>query len=265
MKTRAEELIPIVSTLGLRRALPFCLQWLRLRLARDERVIALSTPDAQYPLGCRANTSDFEVFYQIFIDREYSCFDDLEDVKLVVDCGAYVGYSSAYFLSRFPHAEVVAIEPDDRNFELLTQNLRPYGGRARPVRSAVWSHSVDLVNAESKFRDGREWARQFRVPESGKAGTVPAVDIGTVLHESGNEQISILKVDIEGAEAVILSRGYESWLPKVENIAIELHEASMWGDGAAAFQQSMVGNRFTTSRSGELTVCRRAQDRLQSQ
>jgi hypothetical protein len=44
-----------------------------------------------------------------------------------------------------------------------------------------------------------------------------ATDIGTLLDRSGEQRISVLKVDIEGAERVVFVKNYESWLPKVDN------------------------------------------------
>src|SRR5437763_12648309 len=55
---------------------------------------------ASHPLGGRVHTSDGKVFYQVFARLEYSCVDERKDVKLIIDCGANVRYSSAYFLSR---------------------------------------------------------------------------------------------------------------------------------------------------------------------
>ena len=59
----------------------------------------------------------------IHVDLEYEPLDDLDDIRLVVDCGANVGYASAYFLSHFPQARVIAVEPDDQKFEALRRNL----------------------------------------------------------------------------------------------------------------------------------------------
>jgi len=44
------------------------------------------------------------VFEQIFIGEEYSCLCDLKDTLLILDLGANVGFSSAYFLSHVNEA-----------------------------------------------------------------------------------------------------------------------------------------------------------------
>lgn len=79
---------------------------------------------SRFPLRCRAGTSDQGVFNQIFVQRACQCLDDVASADLIVDCGANVGYSSAYFLSRFPGATVIAVEPDAQNFAALEWNLQ---------------------------------------------------------------------------------------------------------------------------------------------
>jgi hypothetical protein len=101
---------------------------------------------AEYPLICRPNTSDLNVFNQIFIEREYACLDHLSNVDLVIDGGANVGYSSAYFLTQFPKCSVISVEPDPFNFAVLETNLASYNERAKLVHSGLWSHPVGLNN-----------------------------------------------------------------------------------------------------------------------
>lgn len=208
-----------------------------------------------HPLLIRRGASDIHAFKLIFVDREYACLDDLPDVRLVIDCGANVGYSAAYFLSVFPRCSVIAIEPDPRNFELLERNLAAFGERARCIRAGVWSHSTSLSLARERFREGNEWSRQVKVCEPEQA-EFAGVDIATVLANSGSERISLLKMDVEGAEAVIFSENYRSWLEKVDAIAIELHDDSTFGSGSEAFFAAIKGSHFRIINSGELTICR---------
>lgn len=223
---------------------------------KEGDLFVLSSEYAGYPLRCRINSSDIHVFFQIFVEREYSCLDDVTQASFIVDCGANVGFSSAYFLSRFPVAEVVAVEPDAENFQLLSQNLLLYGNRARTIQSAIWSRPARLTISEGKYRDGREWSRQVRPCENGEAG-FEALDIGTLLAKSGHERICVLKMDIEGAEAVVFSENYESWIDRVDNMVIELHEDSMFGNPTRVFEKAIANRGFIVSRCGELTVCKR--------
>src|SRR5262245_53396868 len=122
----------------------------------------LTTRASEFPLWCRPDTSDETVFGQVFVDLQYAPVVPREPPRLILDCGANVGYTSAYFLTRFPTAHVVAVEPDSGNAALLRRNLRPYGTRVTILETGVWSSAVGLVMATTPFRDGREWARQVR-------------------------------------------------------------------------------------------------------
>lgn len=205
----------------------------------------------------RRGTSDIDAFKQIFVDREYACLDDLPDVRLVVDCGANVGYSSAYFLSTFPTCFVIVVEPDPGNFQALARNLAAYQGRTTLLQQGVWSHPARLALSREVFGDGREWSRQVRECASDEPADFEGVDIGTLLATSGHERISLLKIDIEGAEAVVFAKDYETWLARVDAIAIELHGDTVFGDGAKVFQAAIAGRGFGVTTSCELTICRR--------
>src|SRR5207248_8916260 len=73
--------------------------------------LLLFTKFSRHRLICRLRTSDLAAFRQILISQDYAALDQTQNVGLIVDCGAYVGYSSAYFLSAFPNSQLVAIEP----------------------------------------------------------------------------------------------------------------------------------------------------------
>ena len=243
----------LYRSLGLFGAFVYSAQRIRALLMLSRQPYVLFSKDARHGLACRPGTSDLYVFQQIYVAREYSCLDHLKDDScLIVDCGANVGYSSAYFLSRFPSSYVIAVEPDPGNFEVLERNLAPYAGRYRAIRSAVWSERLGLVLGETP-RSGQEWARQVRPALPGEKASMQAMDIGTLLKDSGFAKIRVLKIDIERAEAAVFSANYESWLANVDNIMIELHGEEC----RDIFMKAISTESFDVSECGELTVCKR--------
>src|SRR5262245_51635214 len=107
----------VASALGPRVAFQYMIQ--RRRRSKSDAVFRIHPRSSMYPLFGRRSSSDVEVFHQVFIEREYKCLDDLSDVGLIIDCGANVGYSSAYFLSKHPTSRIIAVEPDPDNFAML--------------------------------------------------------------------------------------------------------------------------------------------------
>ena len=144
--------------------------------------------------------------------------------KAIVDCGAYVGYSTAYFLNKFPDSRIVAIEADGDNFGVAKLNLSHYEHRVTLLHSAIWSRRGGLVVVRGQYGDGREWANQVRECISGEIADVTAVDLLSLMDDAGLNEVDLLKIDIEGAERVVFTEDYEPWLDRVRNIAIELHD-----------------------------------------
>jgi FkbM family methyltransferase len=233
-------------------------KWVRFQRWR-ERVFqwrepyCVRTRAARHPLWIRPGTSDLDAFRQVFLEREYAALGDVADVDLVVDSGANVGYASAWFLSRYASCRLVAIEPDPGNFALLQRNLAAYGDRVRLIRSGLWSRPCGLKISEAPFRDGREWSVQVRQSRPGETADLTAVDLGSLLAESGATRISILKIDIEGAERFVFAENYESWIDRFDALAIELHD----DECQRVFGTAIRGQPLAISQAQELTICRR--------
>jgi FkbM family methyltransferase len=234
------------------------LQWLLFRLGRHLRVrwpatLRLCPRQAQHALTVRLRgSSDLDVFSQIFIEKEYAPLRSLENVSLVLDLGANVGYSSAYFLSCFPNSRVVAVEPDERNVAACRANLKPYASRAHILHGAVWATPTALCLSKGTFRDGREWATQVFQPLDCCAGDVQAWDVSSLIDMIGAEKVDLLKVDIERAELAVFDESAKKWLPSVRNICIELHGP----DCEETFFNALASFDYELEFSGELTICR---------
>jgi len=205
------------------------------------------------PVAYRPGESDLDVFRQIFIEREYACLDNEPIEGLILDCGANVGYSSAYLLDRFPRAHLIAVEPDRGNFEMLKKNVARFGDRATCVHGGVWSRRCGLVFDENPYRDGRAWAIRVREAAEGETAAIEAYSIPDLLAMSPFKRISLLKMDVERAEIEIFGTGRTEWVQACDRIVIELHD----DECERAFQAGIAGQDFVQSHSGELTVCLR--------
>lgn len=241
-----------LARLGLRNWIKYKIVCLRARNAPKGQLFGVHTRLREDPLYFRAQTSDRDVFHQIIINDEYRCLNDVVNPQLIIDCGANVGYSSAYMLARFPHAHVICIEPDRGNFELLERNLARYKDRCTLIASGVWSSEVGLVISEEPFGDGREWSFTVREARPGEPATMTSIDIGTLIERSGFERVSILKVDVEGAERNIFASNC-AWLSNVDNLVIELHSEECVG----VVHRAIVDQDFVPSRCDELYVFKR--------
>jgi len=223
-----------------------------LRLDRT-RLLRLRPRGCRYPLAVRVpDSSDVELFLSVFVWQEYRVLCDIPEPKVIVDCGANVGYSSIYFLNAFPKARVIAIEPDPENFRICNQNLAPYSSRVQLLRAAVWGRSTRVAIQRGCFRDGREWATQVREANAGDRDTVDAVDMSSLVGLAPGGVVDLLKIDIERSELELFGCDPHRWLPSIRNIAIELHDEHC----ERVFSQALQGYSYDKSLSGELTICR---------
>jgi FkbM family methyltransferase len=218
---------------------------------QDPPTLEIKPRQALHPLVARLRgSSDMNVFGQIFARNAYAYLRSLSFPRWILDLGANVGYSSAYFLSCFPTAHVIAVEPDPANCELCRRNLHPYGNRARVVLGAAWPTRSKLMLSHGTFGDGREWATQVFAAADREA-TVEGYDIPSLLEMTGGERIDILKIDIERTELDLFGSHLSSWLPAIQNICIELHGA----DCDKVFFDALGAFDYELQRSGELTFC----------
>jgi len=227
---------------------------LKIKLSRRDTVRSIHPVGSAHPLWARTRSTDLSVFESIFVEREYECVNVI-DGDLILDLGANVGYSSAYFLSRYPKSPVIAVEPDPDNFAMLQRNLAPYGSRATAIQAAVWSHATKVSMRADQYRGGGAATLQVEARED---GDIAAVDIPGLLALSQRSKIGLLKMDVEGAEVVIFG-GKCPWLNQVDTIAIELHDDSVFGNATEVFYNAMRGRNFEISQSkiSELTICSR--------
>ena len=217
------------------------------RAAGCDKLHCLSSKYLQHRVYARPKTSDYATFDQIFVENQYRCFGNMSIPRdgLIIDCGANVGYSAAYFLSRWPTCRLIAIEPEPDNFAMLKRNLAPYKDRCTLIRGAVWPHpgKVTLLPAAP----GNEWGHRVTHVAPNDPAPVPAINLNDVI---GTDTIHLLKIDIEGAETELF-RVNPKWLARTLNLVIELHD----DEAARIFHGAIAPYRFRLSNSGELTVC----------
>jgi FkbM family methyltransferase len=231
-------------------------KWVCIRVANKfgiGREATIQPRALQYSLTVRTNrSSDPAVFDQIFVRKDYSFLDSLPGpVKLVIDLGANIGCASALFLTTFPHAFVLAVEPDPANFELCRRNLLSYGLRAKVILGAVWHSDGELVLSRGTFGAGNEWATEVRDRIADEKTDVACYSLVTLAAQCREPLIDLLKIDIEGSEIALFSQNTRAWLHMVRHICVELHGEEC----RAALLSALEDYDYQMSECGEYTLC----------
>ncbi len=207
------------------------------------------------PIYYRTDTDDLEIVSNILVREEVGCVgEEVRDPKLIVDCGAYAGYSALYFLTRYKNARVIALEPDQRNLDLCRLNLEPYSSRVTLINAAIWPEPAQLVLRENEFVGiEREWATMVGLPRKGEPAQIVGIDLATVLANSGFGEIDLLKLNVNGVEDEVFAAN-ATWLPKVRNMVVRLMEKRV----EDAFFKAMSGFGFFLARGATgLFACTR--------
>lgn len=179
----------------------------------------------------RPHTSDYYTFDQVFIEDQY----DLEvpfEPRTIIDAGANIGLSSIYFAERFPHAQIIAIEPSAENFEVLKQNVAGLEN-IHPLCMGLWNKDACL-----EIIDLKTSKNSFMVKEVGPdtAGCIPAISVPAIMRKFNLDTIDIFKIDIEGSEKELFQENFAPWLGKTRMLIIEIHDFMKDGCATSVFR-----------------------------
>jgi FkbM family methyltransferase len=155
--------------------------------------------------------------YKDIFENEIYKFAASSDRPLIIDCGSNIGISVLYYKTLYPHSTVIAYEPDNRNFQLLSKNISENNLQQVILQeSAVW-----VENGEISFAsNAAEGSSITMTNEGSNIVAVPSVRLADVLNKY--EKIDFLKLDIEGAEDKVVA-DCGSLLSRIENLFLEYH------------------------------------------
>jgi len=206
-------------------------------------------------------SSDLEVCNQVWGRKEYGLATDILQKKgsnaplTIVDLGANVGYSTLYFLEKFPTARIFSVEPDKDNFNQLERmiTLNKAEDRIVPIQLGIWSHKANLF-VDRSFRDNRDWS--IRVEESDTDTGLRGAHLLDIMRDHQIDTIDLLKIDIEGAERFIFTANdkTDNLLSKVNVLALEIHDEYV---SRQEIYRMLEKNGFTLFDFNDLTIASR--------
>lgn len=188
--------------------------WLKLyELARGSRAGELRILGQRIRFGSARML--LVLFEEIFIAEPYKV--SLASKPCIVDCGANIGMSMAYFFARHPGAEITAFEPDRTNFGFLSVNSQRNNWRA-----AVHAQALDETVGErvwNTFGAAGTLVAGFRTELSASAPSSTYLVRTARLSSYIDGPVDLLKLDVEGAEHPIIhdliETGKIAWVKKI--------------------------------------------------
>ena len=174
------------------------------------------------------------------MDKDYKYILGKVAGKVVMDIGANLGAFTTIALQNGAK-QVIAIEPEQENFDLLMQNIDRYSNSIC-IKAAVVANNANEItlyvnegNNKGLHTVQPNWLASSR-PDCTKQ-IVPAININKLLHRFKPE---VLKIDIEGGEVLIADTIRN--LPKyVKYVAIEFDTIS---DTYLATIRALLDSKF---------------------
>ena len=150
-------------------------------------------------------------FDEIFVQQLYKI--ELEPNCYIIDCGANIGLSVIYLKQLLPTATILAFEPDDQNFRLLSSNVSSFKFDNVELRNeAVWIENTTIGftnegSMSSKLDQNNATSKKIQASR---------------LKDFLNQEVDFLKIDIEGAEYAVI-KDVQEVLFNVQNLFLEYH------------------------------------------
>lgn len=178
------------------------------------------------------------LFNEIFINQVYF-FPANSPQPFIIDCGSHIGMSILYAKTLYPDAQVIGFEPAPGNFDLLSKNIQRNG-----LKKVVLFNKA-VGNKEGKmtfYGDNSLTASLLRDRNPGDAIEVEVVRLSGYI----NRPVSFLKLDIEGAETLVLEDlASASKLHMIQYMTIEYHHHTNQNvDNFSRFLKTLEDNNF---------------------
>lgn len=175
------------------------------------------------------NASEAKAIYDsLFIRKDYDVSLNNKSPK-IIDCGAHIGLATIYFKKKFPHAQIIAIEPNPQTLKFLKKNLNAnhvedveviWGALSKssaktlplyidPNSTNPWSWDDSIIKDIWSDRPSRKTKTIVEVP---------IVHLSKII----TSKVNLVKMDIEGAECEVIEEA-DNKLDLVDSIIIEVH------------------------------------------
>jgi len=219
------------------------LSYLELQYIRNNNVLSDDILDPQPDKELRIRLNGFEYFVPMKDinhmgdgNREPWLIKELSNLKendIFFDVGANLGQFTVPFAK---HTKVYAFEPAKNIYPYLEKNIHinNVAQNVTIIKAIVSDHvgntefyQSDESNIFSGILNPEEYNSEWK---SVRRDIIPTVTVDSIVDEYGISKIDWMKVDVEGAEALVI-KGSAGCLERklVKNILIEMHPISIKG------------------------------------
>jgi FkbM family methyltransferase len=164
--------------------------------------VMVSLPDGCHAL-IRPFSLDDAIIPEIFEHKSYELYGGPKPGDVVVDAGAHVGFFTIR-TSKLVGSDglVIAVEPHPENYEMLLQNIRINSlNNVIPIKAALGNREgFAELSIDRKWTSGHSIA--FR--KGANSVRVPLMTLDSLVKKLGLARVDFIKIDVEGAEYMLL-------------------------------------------------------------
>jgi FkbM family methyltransferase len=175
-------------------------------LVRPDRLLKIGAFRKAFISAYFLYKKSFEDPFWNLVRRQPQIFKDGD----ILDIGANIGYTSSVFATVLePGSKIYAFEPDQISFEILKETVwgKNLSGAIEAVHQAVGSSdgSLKFWHNERHSADHRVVTEQFSsaCTNGAQISTVPATTVDTFVKSRNLQNISFIKIDVQGYELAV--------------------------------------------------------------
>lgn len=161
------------------------------------------------------------LFKELFVEQPYY-FKTSNTEPKIIDCGSHIGVSIVFFKMLYPNAKIIGFEPNKYAYKLLEKTLDLNKLSDITIHNKAlmnYDGEVDIFINQSNKRDVATSTIEERVT-NGTKYTVQSTKLSHYI----NDTIDFIKIDIEGAELVVLEElEKKQKLKYIKQMTIEYH------------------------------------------
>ena len=159
-----------------------------------------------------------EIWYEN--DYRIGSFYTPQKGDTIIDIGAHVGLFSLFIAKQQAECEVISIEASHENYPCLESNVKG----TENIKAHHLAVGAEPGWIKMLIKTNRSIDAQVCSAEKGEDGATEVVTLEHIMSFSDNERISLLKMDIEGAEYPIFKSIKDSTLSKIDRLCMEYHD-----------------------------------------
>lgn len=169
----------------------------------------------------RLDKHDLDCLKYVFLDKYHLPYENISEKWWIIDLWANIGYTALHLHYLYPKKNIIAVEMSPENYKLLQLNTLEISN-IYTINAAIWHEETSIFFDSTADNDA--FSAKSEPSFDTKSSTSTAITMQNIISKYAIENISFVKIDIEGAEYNLLKIWSTDRLDKAKSINIEIHD-----------------------------------------